>query len=67
MVSQLADDGLPLSTIVMLSCSVGQQEVQSKTLQPETTYYACAVGVNSNATINGGGGAEDRHAAGLSD
>ena len=52
MVSQLTDDGLPLSTIVMLSCSVGQQEVQSKTLQPETTYYACAVGVNSNATIN---------------
>ena len=32
MVSQLTDDGLPLSTIVMLSCSVGQQEVQSKTL-----------------------------------
>ena len=52
MVSQLTDDGLPLSTIVMLSCSVGQQEVQSKTLQPETTYYACAVGVNSNAMIN---------------
>ena len=52
MVSQLTDDGLPLSTIVMLSCSVGQQEVQSKTLQPETTYYACAVGVNSTAMIN---------------
>lgn len=43
---------LSLETVVKVCSNIGEWVTKGRNLTPETTYYACAVGVNMQAQIN---------------
>lgn len=49
--SDLIEGSLDLETVVSIMANRGKQTLQAKNLSPNTVYYACAVGVDSEARL----------------